>query len=532
MKPALRPALLSLAVLCLIAAPLRAAGPETPLFDSNERVSVSTEPTLNEGQADLDITCQVRGAELYIDRNYEAIVPDIGSLTLSIQPGSHYLEIQGPGYYALGIWLNLEEKTRYYLGFSPRRITGVLALSLDPPDASVLLDGTPLEGRTIEVPTGSHSLSARRFGYTDRSLDIEIVEGRTTNVSLVLEKAAFEINRPAFTRKVFNPRNAGAPGWTALEFQATSYGSAKVEIHAPDGSLVATLDFPDIRGWSQSQSWKGLGPDGRALPDGLYTASLTASPAPGVAGEPVIERSAEVRIDSSLVITSFGTASVLPGLLHVADPLPRPAGTLAAEAFWFAPWAEPQSSAFGLSAAYSLGGIVTLSMHAAAETGAGPFGGGDLAASALVSLFGDGTSTAAGGLLVKGGFSSSSSPALPGAGTGLEATLPLALRLGGFSLALSPGALVDLGASPARYLGLARAGLSFEARSFRLGFSGELPLSFSGGLPAPLWPARAALEARLMAGSTPFVAALYLGSELEPGSAPRPSLGVGLGLLF
>ena len=245
-----------------------------------------------------------------------------------------------------------------------------------------------------------------------------------------------------------------------------------------------------------------------------------------------MELRAEGRIDSTLVIRSLGTASAVPGLLFMPDPLSQPAGTLAAEASWFEPWGRPQASAFGLSAALSLGGTVTLALHAAAETGDAPVTATDLALSALATLFGDRSSPAAGAVFLRGSYTSSASPAVPGARSAIEASFPASLRLGEFSFALSPGALASFAPGGTSVLALARTGLWLEGSSFRVGLSGELPISFASALPAPLWPAHTALEGRLMLGSTPFVAAAFVTAALAPGAAPDFGVGIGLGLLF
>ncbi len=121
---------------------------------------------------------------------------------------------------------------------------------------------------------------------------------------------------------------------------------------------------------------------------------------------------------------------------------------------------------------------------------------------------------------------------MPGAGSAVEASVPVSMRVGEFSVALSPGASLDLSSSTPSFLGIARAGLWLEGRSFKAGASGELPIAFSGAGPAIQWPARAALEGRLMLGSTPFVAACYLDAEFQPETAPAFGIGLGLGLLF
>jgi hypothetical protein len=518
------------------------------LFSPKEKVSVSSEPTLNEGRSDLLLYCSAGGATLLLDKGYIGVVPKAGvssgGLPVSVAPGSHYLEVSSPGYHDLGVWLLFEEKTKYTIVFRPARITGFLRIDIEPADASLSLDGSSIERGLVEVPAGTHTLRAKSFGHVERSLDLTVAEGSTVPVSLSLEKAAFAIHGLGFSRAVFNPRNSGAPGRTSLDFRATSYGSATAEIRGPGGELAATLEFPDIATWNQSRTWDGRAADGSVLPDGVYSATLTARPAPGVPApakarpDGSLVRKAELRIDSSLVIRSFGTASAVPGLLLMPDPLAQSAGTVAAEASWFTPWGRPQASAFGLSAALSLGGAVTLALHAAAETGDAPATAADLSGSALATVFGDRAGPAVGALFLRGSYCSSSSPSLPGSRSAVEASFPLALRLGDLSFAVSPGALATFAQGNTTFLALARCGLWVEGSSFRLGLSCELPIGFAGAppsplpFPSPIWPARAALEGRLMLGSTPFVAAGFVTAELAPDAAPAFGVGIGLGLLF
>jgi hypothetical protein len=510
---------------CLSALPGAAAEPGDP-FAPSERVSVETEATLDANVSELLIFSSARGASLYIDRSYVATLPVSGGYSGKVSTGSHLFELVVPGYYDLGQWFMLEEKTKYTISFDPLMITGFLSIEVEPADASILIDGAETGGGLLELPVGERSLRASRFGYADRSLALTIREKETQVLSLSLDHVPLEIRGLVFSRAAFSPRNAGAPGRSSLDFRASSFGSARAEIRGPDGALVATLDYPDFETWNQSRAWEGLRPDGSALPDGIYTASLFAKPP---SGEEYLAGKAEARIDSSLVLRTAGIASALPGLLYMPDPIVQPDGTIAAEASWFAPFGALQDSAFGLSAALSIGGKATIAIQAAAETG-GTATSGDLALSCLASLFGEGAF--GGALFLRGNYGSAPSPTMPGARSALEASFPISARLGVLSLALSPGLLVDLESSSPGFLGLARAGLWLEGRSFRAGVSGELPLSFVGGLPSPLWPARTALEGRLALGSTPLVAAAYLGAELSPGSAPELAIGVGLGLLF
>jgi hypothetical protein len=520
------------------------AAAEMSFFSVDERIVVKTEATLIEGAASLALYASVKDAEVYVDRSYRGRVPYTGKT----EPGSHYIEVSAPGYYPLGIWILLEEKTLYTIDFSLTRITGFLDLHVEPADASVSIDGLSYSSGVSELPVGSHRILVRRFGYAEESLDELVVEKATRFVSVTLEKAAFAVEGLGFSRKVFNPRNSGAPGSTSLEFRAATYGSAHADIFGPDGSLVASLDYPNMTSWSQSKAWNGRDASGQSLPDGLYRAELKAVPALGVpiqaegelpggqkiAADGSITAQASVEIDSTLVIRAIGSASALPGLLYMPDPAPEPAGTVVAEGFWFAPLSDPASSAFGLSAAIALGGKATLAIHASAETGDGSFSSGDLAGSVLIGFLGDKTTALSGAFFLRGSYSPGSSASMPGSRSGVEAALPFSanlIDLGGLDLrfALAPGAFLDLSGEPA-FSALGRAALWLEGSSFRVGLSGELPFDALSGF-EPLWPARLAAEGRLMLGASPFVAAAYATSDIGPTGASF-GLGLGLGLLF
>jgi hypothetical protein len=523
---------------------------EVPLFAINDRVSVSSTPTLASGLAQIQVYC-AQGGSLYIDEVLVGTVPFSTSFSYSLLPGSHRLELSLPGYYDLGAWLTLQEKNLYTIVLDPARITGFLSLDVEPEDASISVDGKDSARGPVELPIGAHVVDVRRFGYIERSLAVTIQERQTFPLSLSLEKAPFEIRDLGFSRTAFNPRNPGPAGSSALSFMASSFGSASAEIRGPGGELVGTLDFPDIATWDQSRAWNGRGQDGSPLPDGTYTATLKAradpgfgAPGPGADVDGTIIAQCSVDIDSSLVVRASGSVSAIPGLLYMPDPLQEPEGTISAEASWFAPWSGLQDSAFGLSAAFAAKGGLGLAIHAAAETGgssptAAFDNAADLELSADLSYFGDAQSPACGAFFLRGSYSTSEFPLMPGAGRAIEASFPFSLRLGiktaSLSLGLSPGALLDFGSSSPSILGLARGGLWLDGRSFRTGISGELPIAFSsstGGFASALWPAKAAAEWRFIPGSTPLVVGAFVDALLEPGVSASCALGLSLGLLF
>jgi hypothetical protein len=527
--------LLCAAFALLLAALPRPSAAEIQFDPPDERIrTTKVEATLKEKLASIQIYCFSKSARLFIDRKEIGWVPYRGDL----EQGSHYLEVRIPGYYPLGHWFLLAEKTLYTLDFAPSRIVGSIELEAEPRDTVVLIDGNAASTGLSELPVGRHALVLRRFGYVERSLELLVREKQTERLSVSLEKAAFAIEGFGFSRESFNPRSVGVSSKVSLGFRAASYGSATVEIRGaaggPEDRVVASFEFPAIEDWNQRRPWDGLGPEGRPLPDGLYIATLVASSPDS--GAP-IEAEARVWIDSSLVVRAFGAASALPGLLYMPDPVPAIAGTAAIEAFYFVPpaasWSSTGEGAFGLAAAFTVAKGVALGLHASAELGTAPFGSGDLDGSVLVALLGDKTTAWSGAFFFRGGYSSLSLPAMPGAGSLVEASLPVGARLGSIfgadaRAALAPGLRADFSAKT-DWLALGRAALWFEGPKFRAGLSGELPLSFDGGI-SLFRSAGTALEGRLMLGA--FVAAAYATADFAPGEAPALGFGLGLGLLF
>jgi len=322
------PCLAAAALAVLLYASPPALSAEIQVSPTDSRIkTIEVEPTLKENIASLQVYCSVKEARLSIDRTDVGWIPYASDL----EPGSHYLEVAVPGFYTLGAWFLFQEKTLYTIEFMPTKITGSLNIEVEPSDAGVFVDGAAGAAGLSVISAGPHKLVVRRFGYTERSLDVVVAEQKTTDISVSLEKAPFALEKPSFSPEVFNPRNAGKRGKTALRFRATTYGSARAQIINSDGVAVATLEYPDMHDWAQVQDWNGLQSDGTPLPDGLYTAKLVARASDSGAGENAeVSAEAQVQIDSTLVIRPFGTASGMPGLLYMPDSALESAGTIAA----------------------------------------------------------------------------------------------------------------------------------------------------------------------------------------------------------
>jgi len=79
-------------------------------------------------------------------------------------------------------------------GAEPASPFGILTLHVTPPDAQVFIDGERwlgLEGRTdlvIHVPAGVHQVEVRREGYQNFRTGIELPEGGSTKLDIVLTR--------------------------------------------------------------------------------------------------------------------------------------------------------------------------------------------------------------------------------------------------------------------------------------------------------------------------------------------------------
>ena len=67
------------------------------------------------------------------------------------------------------------------------RIPGRLKVQVEPPLATVMLDGTPVEGRDVEVRRGVHRIEARLDGYVPVSREVVVRAGEEVEVRLALE---------------------------------------------------------------------------------------------------------------------------------------------------------------------------------------------------------------------------------------------------------------------------------------------------------------------------------------------------------
>lgn len=242
----------------------------------------------------------------------------------AVEPGQYLLRVERKGYRGFEEWIEVGEEGLTSLSLSLKQITGFLAVTTQPAQAEIYIGAERVLGDLIELPIGTHTLRASRFGYLPREVDVEIQQERVTEVLIELDPARFEVSTLRFSRDAFNPTNPGGTGSTTVSFTVTAPGSAIAQIISDDGTVVRERGFSNFLGERQSFPWDGRDSEGQPVPDGEYAVKLVAT---GSREQVAYERVGSVVIDSSLRIALRGAWSSAPGLLFVATPVVLPEST-------------------------------------------------------------------------------------------------------------------------------------------------------------------------------------------------------------
>jgi hypothetical protein len=185
----------------------------------------------------LDVT--PREAEVYVDGYYAGIVDEFDGFfqRLRLMSGPHEITVYRDGYrsFTQKVYLTPDHTLRLRLRMEPlgagetaearpvpaelpdappfpqrpdRRIpsrppagppeappasqgSGTLALRVDPPDATLLIDGEPWQGpatmdRLVELSDGQHTVQVNKRGYVSFLTDVRIRRGETTTLDVTL----------------------------------------------------------------------------------------------------------------------------------------------------------------------------------------------------------------------------------------------------------------------------------------------------------------------------------------------------------
>lgn len=459
------------------------------------------------GLSSLSVRCDVRGSSVWLDHQIRGSVPlDLTGLT----PGAHLLILRADGFYDSVITLSLAANTKTTVASALQPRTGFLDIRVDPPSATVVIDGKTWSPGIIELPAGQQTVTVQAFGYREQSFSIYVPERLFAFISATLETAPFEATGFSLSRERFNPRNAGLKGLARVTFSVTAAGTAELTITDADGRSVYRTELGMFGDWDQSSDWNGRTDDGLPVPDGAYTVELAVKPAAGIAYYEVSYFfSDEVLVDSTLVMMPAGTYGALNGSMYAPEPFAPAADGFRVESLLYASGQVDDADTIGGGVALS----ASLSLAAGVDAGLGLEFAGTATAAARLGLKVSAPIPGPFGLagLVEGRISDAltGNPAWARLGTSLGVGSPF------FNVVLMPhvGAYWEDGLSAKAGLGAA-----LTASGYYLGASlsgSVLTESLSGGF-SPGWPIQTALELRLAPPRLPLSFRLVFGLAWSP----------------
>lgn len=359
--------------------------------DAAELNMLSAEKTalLDENKTAITIRANIQDAEVYLNNEYQGQTPCIIS---DLAPGTYRLSVKKTGYGEQYYFVTVRQGQSSTFFVELKKITGFVLIN-GAPDGSIIYsdsslipaDRIPAFGAPMELEEGYHTITIRKFGYNDFITQIYVVRRLIIPLQVSMTKASFSLSGFSATRKRFNPVYTGALGSCTFYFKVTAPGTGKLTITDAAGTEVYSYAFPEFTTWEQSTAWNGRDRYGNELPDGSYSATITAGG---------YTQTAYTKIDHSLTyhpadVTKSGTGiGTLPAAFMMAEdttfigvevqPSFRTAGT---------PFYEvPVSTYFGITPVSWFELSVNLGMHPGIENVPLSFGGAlKLGSSAVIT---------------------------------------------------------------------------------------------------------------------------------------------------
>ncbi len=498
----------------------------------------------------LDIRTMPQSAQVYVNQEYIGR----GPVRLeNLESGTYRIRVSQSGYYTARYTIVLDDPRTAVIEIDLRRVTGYLSLSSNRPNTQFLIDGEPAESHLVELPVGTYTLRARKFGYRDAERRIQVSENATTRVSAELSEAPFEVRRLRLSRTRLNPANPGVLGRVQASFEATNVGTALLEVIDEDDEVVWRHRFPEFDRRDNSVTWAGVDQEDRPVPDGAYRLRLTGRHPDGTEAN---QEETRLRVDSTQTIRYRSTWSGAPGLLYAGNTevLPARAFQFSSIVLGHRRWLDDTSRAripvqaalrVGLPLQFELGAQATAFAHDEFERN---YISGGAYLRKRFSLRDDQRLTAALTLSGTGqSYPEDSRNRAPDTATnpaGFRLSAPFELRLEALRMVLAP----ELAVSPARpdyddappgdrdadlgAWGYLRGGVYLDLGAFQTGASVALRSEpFDTGALRLDTPLAAGLEAHVMVPRTQIVLSAFGGGEFAAPDDYYLFGGLGLGIV-
>lgn len=274
------------------------------------------------------ITADIPKTEVYIDGRYEGLVP----VTLDpAPPGLMQVSLLRDGYHPETFSVTAVPGERILIRVEMRSRTGDLRIENAPDNAVFTIPGIGAYEPGQPLPEGEYPLQVTAFGYIPKTIPIYITHGKEYEADGSLQKATFELVSFKVQERSYNPESS-----TPLLFTitATATGTARIVFTDGEDREVHAIENIFIDSRITTIRWDGSNSSGFLLPDGLYSAVLTAEPAAGVppAKSPLSE-TVPVYLDRSIVYRSLSILSGTGATGPVVSGTLMPPATMAVSIF-------------------------------------------------------------------------------------------------------------------------------------------------------------------------------------------------------
>ncbi len=399
----------------------------------------------------LRIETDPSGATVYLDGVDKGQTPwSISDLS----PGRHWVTITKDDYWERRFQFTSTPGTGLYYMLELEEAKGILRIVVLPSseDADLALspaikiDGQTYGGDDIALLEGYHLLQVGAFGYQSLRKTIYIERGQELTEVLRLDAASFSVSPLRLARRLFSPAYGGILGRIACAFSVSTAGKATLLIKDEEGKTIRSIDYPTFQKADQVAQWDGRDEQGNPVGDGSYSLILEARG--NDPNSPVIQRSATVRVDNKLVIPLDGTSPVGGGFIYTPSATPLPFGTIIMDGYALV-GETPLSSTINVpfSLAFRYAPLSNLEIWANAHgDGTASTGSGGISLGAKAQLSPpelEWLSVAALGRWAyeRSGTSDFSGDTSFGASGGVELSVPLEVKGGGWRGLLVPGLL-------------------------------------------------------------------------------------------
>ena len=223
-------------------------------------------------------------------------------LRAQLSDGSYRIRISKERYRPFDFYLDIQADNIAAVQVQLQPYTGLIDPRLFPQDAAVRIAGTPVDEFPIELPIGTYTMRAERFGYAALSRKVEVRRGETVRPQFELPAAAFAVETVSVVPKTLRYIPPLPPPALQIKGLVSAPGTIEIQVYDNFGRLFRSeqIKLQNAPGFNTSIQ----------LPEGIYRIQIRARGKDAPESETVTyEKQVEVRAENTVALFSTGTPS-------------------------------------------------------------------------------------------------------------------------------------------------------------------------------------------------------------------------------